>query len=231
MDLKRLVTKFVYRIEPKPEGGFIARATDPSVPPLEAATREELRKKIQEKIFAALATEFPGLNLPESSQREFAFHVERTPEGGFSIHSADPKADIIHAASENELQSRLIERALGFAGKHIMPEMAQALLGKDLSGNIKVRVNRTSSVTTALKSQQMSVGVDPNSQLSASDQFTPEASSLQDATITTADMSKITGTIDNSPITPEGSSLRTFFRLLLAFLVIAALIYFFFNRH
>ena len=73
MDLKRLVTQFVYRIEPKPEGGFIARATDPSVPPLEAATREELRKKIQEKIFAALSAEFPGLNLPEGSQREFAF--------------------------------------------------------------------------------------------------------------------------------------------------------------
>ena len=40
MELKRLITHFTYRIEPKPEGGFIAHATDPTVPPLEAPTRE-----------------------------------------------------------------------------------------------------------------------------------------------------------------------------------------------
>src|SRR5205807_9887900 len=41
MEIKRLITHFTYRIEPKPEGGFIAHAADPSVPPLEASTREE----------------------------------------------------------------------------------------------------------------------------------------------------------------------------------------------
>jgi hypothetical protein len=59
MDLKRLITQFAYRIEPKPEGGFIAHATDPSVPPLEAPTRQELQKKIQERIFAVISLNSP----------------------------------------------------------------------------------------------------------------------------------------------------------------------------
>src|SRR5438034_7388212 len=55
MVLKRIITKFIYRIEPKPEGGFIAHASDPSIPPLEAPTRLELQQKIQANISAALA--------------------------------------------------------------------------------------------------------------------------------------------------------------------------------
>ena len=63
MELKHL-TKIIYRIEPKPEGGgFIARAADPAVPPIEAPTREELQQKIQAEIFGKLAAEFPGLKL------------------------------------------------------------------------------------------------------------------------------------------------------------------------
>ena len=70
MELKRLITHFTYRIEPKPEGGFIAHATDPTVPPLEAPTREELQRKIQANIAAGLASEFPGLKLPLENQTQ-----------------------------------------------------------------------------------------------------------------------------------------------------------------
>jgi len=54
MELKRLITHFTYRIEPKPEGGFVARASDPTLTPLEAPTREELQQKIQANIKPAL---------------------------------------------------------------------------------------------------------------------------------------------------------------------------------
>jgi hypothetical protein len=47
MELKSLITHFTYRIEPKPAGGFITHTTNPTVPPLEAPTREELQRKIQ----------------------------------------------------------------------------------------------------------------------------------------------------------------------------------------
>src|SRR5215467_4154143 len=90
MELKRLITQFTYRIEPKPEGGFIAHPTDPSVPPLEAATRTELQQKIQANITAALAADFPGLKLPlENKEVKFAFHVEPQPGGGFILQSTD----------------------------------------------------------------------------------------------------------------------------------------------
>jgi hypothetical protein len=64
MELKQLIKSFCYRIEPKPEGGFIARPTDPSIAPIEAATREELQQRIQAKVSETLAVEFPGLKLP-----------------------------------------------------------------------------------------------------------------------------------------------------------------------
>jgi len=69
VELKRIITKFTYRIESKPEGGFIAHASDPSLPPLEAPTRLELQQKIQANISAALAEEFPGLKLSADNQQ------------------------------------------------------------------------------------------------------------------------------------------------------------------
>ena len=94
MELTNLIKRFAYRIEPKPEGGFIARSTDPTVPSLEAATREELQQKIQANLVAALKEKFPNLKLPASlpSQElkpgvQYQVHVERNPGGGFSVHS------------------------------------------------------------------------------------------------------------------------------------------------
>lgn len=72
MGIRHLITQVAYRIEPKPEGGFIARARDPNVPPLEAPTREELLQQVQAKIAAALNTEFPGLKIPITG-RQIAF--------------------------------------------------------------------------------------------------------------------------------------------------------------
>jgi hypothetical protein len=64
MELRQLIKSFTYRIESKPEGGFIARPTDPSMAPLEAATREELQQMIQARASETLAREFPGLKVP-----------------------------------------------------------------------------------------------------------------------------------------------------------------------
>lgn len=43
---KTTVANLNYKIEPKPEGGFIARSNDPSVQPVEGATHEEVQQKI-----------------------------------------------------------------------------------------------------------------------------------------------------------------------------------------
>ena len=222
MDLKRLITQFAYRIEPKPEGGFIAHATDPSIPPLEAPTRQELQKKIQERIFAAISAEFPALKLPpDGSQRQFAFHIERTPEGSFSIHSADPNADVIHASTDDELQNHFLQKIVGFAGKHFMPELQQALAAQG-TADVKIVLNGKTAVTLG-SNQANLAGLPQDPQLATQSSAPPTAATLTDA--------GISRTIDNSPITPERSNFGTILKLALALLVIASLIYIFLQRH
>jgi len=50
MDTKTITTKFRYRIEPKPGGGFVARAEEGPAESIEGATREEVQQKIDDKL-------------------------------------------------------------------------------------------------------------------------------------------------------------------------------------
>ncbi len=128
MTLTRLVTKFTYRIEPNAGGGFIAHASDPSVSPLEAATREELQAKIRARIASDLATEFPGLKVPlDRPGHNFEFHIEVKPSGGFTLQSADPNALPIDGATHDDLQSPVVEKLIGIAGQRAAPELALAV--------------------------------------------------------------------------------------------------------
>ena len=210
MELKRLVRQFAYKIEPKPEGGFIAHPSDPAVPPLEAPTREELQQKIQARIADALATEFPGLKLPsaEGKERTFSFHIEHTPQGGFAIHSSDPNEQVIEANTHQDIESRLAEKLIGFVGKNLAPELSQALAAQGNTGDIKVVVDRK-TFTAKTHSGQASSG--------------------------TQDLQSITplelNAGDNTPITPESSGAWSIVRFLLAALVIALMVYLFLHRH
>jgi hypothetical protein len=60
--MKPQKTSITYRIERKPEGGFIARSADPSMPAIEAPTREELSQKIQAEVLGKALP--PNLKLP-----------------------------------------------------------------------------------------------------------------------------------------------------------------------
>jgi hypothetical protein len=233
MELKRLITHFTYRIEPKPEGGFIAHATDPTVPPLEAPTREELQRKIQANIAAGLASEFPGLKLPlDNQQLKFAFHIERKPGGGFSIHSSDPNAQLIEEATHEEIESHFAEKLIAFVGKRFLPELSQALAAQG-SGDIKVFVNRKTDFTVNAGSHTLSLGIARD--LPAAGSIQTDDATIEDAKLGNAKTANATfGTagdaIDNSPITPETSSSWTIFRFLLALLIIATMMYFFLRR-
>jgi hypothetical protein len=219
MELKSLITHFTYRIEPKLEGGFIAHTTDPTVPPLEAPTREELQRKIQENIAAGLASEFPGLKLPlENQQLKFAFHVERKPGGSFAIHSADPDAPLIEGATHEEIESHFAEKLIAFVGKHFIPELSQALAAQG-SGDIKVFVNHKTGFT-----------VNAGSHTIQTDDVTREYAKLVDAKTAIASLGGVGDAMDNSPITPETSSSWTIFRFLLALLIIASMMYFFLHH-
>jgi len=223
MDLKHLITHFAYKIEPNPVGGFIARATDPSVPPLEAPTREELQQKIGERILQALSSEFPGLKLPaEGKPIETSFHGERRPGGGFSIHSADPNAPVLETADQQEFESKFLEKFLGFAGKHLMPELSHAIAAQVGSGNVKVVVNGKTSLRVRSGPQGITFGPQTSSAAQSESTEMPKL-------IDTSAGPSIGGTISNNPITPESSNAWKVFGFVLLLGIVGGLVYLFFQ--
>lgn len=227
MELKRLISQFTYRIEPKPEGGFIAHASDPAVPPLEAATRQELQQKIQANIAAALAAEFPGLKLPaQAGQVNFAFHVERKPGGGFSIQSADPNAPPIEGATHEEIESPFAEKLINFVGKHFAPELSEALAKQGGSGDIRVFVKRNVGLTLKAGGHTVTLGTAGNlmpTGLSQSQAGTAAAAQLAKAQ-TNVDFARA-GTVDNRPITPESNNSWAVLLVLAGMVILSALTY------
>jgi len=212
MDITRTFSKFVYHIEPKPEGGFIARPGDPSMPAIEAPTREELQQKIRASISANLASEFPGLKLPlEKCGLNVSFHIEAKPDGGFIAHSSDPNQSPIEGATRDEVQSRLADRFAGTLGKPAFAELVKALVKEVRSGDVQVSVNRKTAFTTSfgkptLPDVGMAAGQDTNTE----------------------------GAVDftgNIPIVPSEGGNWALFRFLLVVVVIAVFVYFFLHRH
>jgi len=224
MEIKRLAEKYVYRIETKPEGGFIARASDPNVPPLEAATRDELQQKIQSTVLAGLGVDFPGLKLPAGwGEMKFSFHVEKQPDGSFDIHSSDPSAAPLNAASHDQVESHFAEKLIEFAGKHMLQEVPEALRAQMASGDIKVFIKKSSgfTFTTSRSSDQApQMGSVQGSDVSA----VSPAISNRSSSVT---LSSSGTPIDSSPITPGNEGSGKFLRILLILLALAAVAFFF----
>lgn len=246
MEFKHLVNKYVYRIEPQPGGGFIARASDPSVPPLEAATRDELREKIQGAIFARLSDEFPGLTLPLKAEgKQFAFHVEHNAQGGFDIHSSsDPGASPVTAATHDEVESHFAEKLIAFLGKGFASELA----AHGATGDIKVFVKTTGfTLRTGGNNEAaphplgLSTAADTEAGLAQDRSSATPLLSIPslDATASKpnignrvlADTSASDGPISRQPITVGNDRSSTVVRFLLALLIVAAVMYFLFLRH
>jgi hypothetical protein len=225
MDLKRLISHFTYRIEPKPGGGFIARPNDPTVPALEAATREELQQKIQANIVNALASEFPGLKLPLEANAKYVFHVESKPGGGFALHSADPDTKPIEGASHVDIENHFANKLMEFMGNHLTPELAKTIAASGSSGNVQVFVNMKTGAKVDLNSAELKFGRPETKLVTAS---VLEFSKPSDAKAGT-NFSNLPEPVGNSPITPEAGSGK-FFRLLLAVLVIALVLYLFLHN-
>jgi hypothetical protein len=227
MELKRLISHFTYRIEPKPGGGFIAHPADPGMPSLEAPTREELQKKIQENILTGLSVQFPGLKASSGDQDlQFAFHIEHKPEGGFVVRSSDPNAEPIEILTHNDLESHFAEKVIGFLGKRLTPELSQALAAQGKSGDIKLSVNRSTGVTINTGSRTLTLGPGRKLPPTSVPSTTPPIE-VVNAAPTDSRAGTLGGTISNAPIVPEASSSGKIFRFLLLLLVISGLLYFF----
>jgi hypothetical protein len=225
MEFKRLFSQFTYHIEAKPEGGFIARASDPTLPPLEAPNQMELRQKIQDSINAAIATQFPGLKLPPNNR--VSFHLERQSDGTLAFHSSDPNAPATGTVPHEEVESRFAEKMIGLFGKHFIahlpPEIASQLppeLAAQIgSGDVKVFVERKiggqsnvgSPSLTGASQQTM------NQNPSIAPQFSNTISNSNFSTTST----------DNSPIVPARSNAGPILRFLLTLLLLFGVMYFY----
>lgn len=204
MELKRLISQFTYKIEPMPEGGFVAHASDPSVPPVEAATREELQQKIRANMATALATEFPGLKLPQENKGlKFDFHVGHKPGGGFILESTDGKELPVVGGTHAEIENKFAEKILGALSKGLMPELSKALAERAGSGDVKAVVNREAG-------------------------FSINSSKASSTGIIQADKAQAADLLNraNSPITPEANKLWPFIRFLIAAIIFAVIIFF-----
>lgn len=211
MDLKRLISQVSYKIESNPNGGFIARSTDPNVPAIEASTRDELLKKLQQNTVDFLAAELPGLKLPfDGKAPRAAFHVERTLSGGFSIHSADPNAPVVHTSDEHDLQSRLLETFLNFAGNRLTPDLSKALAAQAGTASIKIVVNGKTAFQTNSGSQ--AAITNPALQNAATDIPKLDA----------------TGALDGRPIIPEPSNVGRILKFVVWALILGCWAYLYF---
>ena len=225
MELKRLVQQLNYRIEPKPEGGFIARCTDPSVPPLEAATREELQQQIQARLRAVLQEKFPGMKLPpmQNKQVEWQVHIDRKPGGGFSVHSDPQGASNVSQASQEKMD-HFAEELLGFVDKHF-PGLSQALAaqvgGKDIE--VFTQTSEVKKISPFAAAQGLLPTQPMQTAIAKPEDVRVEATTIENANFNSAALA-------NTPITPEAGGNWKLFRTLLLFAIIAALVYFFVLR-
>src|SRR5215469_11719378 len=144
MDIQTITKKYAYKIEPKPEGGFIARATDPTVPPIEGATREEVQSKIRETVFVGLSQIFPGLKIPvQSKNTKLEFHIDRKPEGGFAVHSTELGSPLMTPATHEKVD-HLTEQLLGFVDKHF-PEFSRELAEGAVTDEVQIVTKQTTA--------------------------------------------------------------------------------------
>lgn len=228
MELKQLITHFTYRIEPKPEGGFIAHSSDPTVAPLEAPTRLELQQKIQAAIAATLGAQFPALRSAIDGQTtNFAFHIERKPGGGFILHSGQDEP--IEVGTHDDLEGHVAEKLVNFVGKHFAPELAQALATQGTSGDIKVTVNRKIGFAMKAGSHSVSFGRDLPAQGTQLDGAKVEDAKLA-AVQPDPNLGNIGQSVTNQPITPESSGNWTMFLFLLFVLTAAVIVYILLHR-
>jgi hypothetical protein len=223
MDIQTITKKYAYKIEAKPEGGFIARATDPTVPPIEGATREEVQAKIRETVFSGLSQAFPGLKIPpQTKNAKLEFHIEKKPEGGFAVHSTEVGPAAM-APATHEKVDHLAEQLLGFVDKHF-PEFSEALAASATSEEVQIVTKQTTAKGIGLPGSVRDLLPAPPMKSESNDAGFMNSTGGS-RTSTTSD--SFGNTISNSPITPQASSSWAMLRFLLAVLAIAGLVYFF----
>jgi hypothetical protein len=215
MQLKEMMQKFVYRIEAKPGGGFIARALDPAVPPLEAPTREELQRMIQAKVLSGLGESFPALKIPvQSGQHTLELHIDRKVDGNFSVQSHEVGGAEMDPATQEKID-HYAEEILGFVSKHF-PHLSEKIAEQVREAALNAAQGQTTTLAGQSVPQQPSGPYisGPNAQTDVK----VERTTLNNAVVL------------NTPITPEAGGSKGVLLVIAGLLALAGLYYFLYYR-
>ena len=104
MDSKTITTKFRYRIEPKSEGGFIARAEEGSGETIEGATREEVQQKIDDKLTVLVEGMLHNDKLTQMVG-DILHDPKKVGAAEFKIGGAQIRVNVTTTASTNRLST------------------------------------------------------------------------------------------------------------------------------
>lgn len=213
MEIKRTISRVIYRIEPKPGGGFIARCDDPTVPPLEAASRFELEQQIKDKISSEVESQIPGLKITLEKKI-----VSFDNKNGSSIFQAG-----VEGGAKQAVEQWLTDKAAALVEKKLPPELLDQLKNQNLSGDIKVKVTKFGGTTNFRREYVISKG-NAGQLLSRFLGRQKNSGALQPTAPVSSSFSD-TSLDGNSPITPVSSS--SFPRFLAAALVVIGILFFF----
>jgi hypothetical protein len=235
MEFGNILSKFIYRIESKPGGGFVATCKDPSAPAIEGATRQEVQRKIQDSIAANLGTQFPALQSAlADNDVKLHYHIEAKPGGGFVIHhgnpnSLDPEHAPIEGSTREHLENLIESKIFSAIMDRLPPELHQQVADKLDSGGLDIDINRKISVSSRGSPFTPVIGKKSAVSDNASAFGTADRSS-SNADLGTMNQSPITRYDGNSPVQYEKSSGGTVLRFLLAVAIVAAMLYLFLHR-
>jgi hypothetical protein len=203
MEIKRTISRIAYRVEPKPEGGFTARCSDPNVPPLEAASRFELEQQIKAKITAEMETQFPGLKIRLDQSEEKSVTFSTKANGSVFSSSSDSSLQPGEGGVKNAVEHWLADKAVSLVEKNLPPDLVEQLKHQQVDGKIKIAVTKVGAEGKVQRNYVVSNGSDLISRVLQGAQKASGA--LEPSNPVSASFSG-TDLGGNSPITPASSS-------------------------
>lgn len=215
MEIKRTISRVIYRIEPKPEGGFIARCDDPTVPPLEGASRFELEQQIKDKITSQVESQIPGFKI--SLEKKIVSFDNKSDGGAISQPG-------IEGSAKQAVEQWLTNKAVALVEKKLPSELVEQLGKQSVSGNLKVTVTQLGGKTNSRHEYVISNG-NAGQLWSRFLARQTNSGALQPTAPVSSSFSN-TSLDGNSPITPASSS--SFPRFLAAALVVIGMLFLFF---
>jgi hypothetical protein len=223
MEIKRTISRIAYRIEEKPEGGFIARCSDPNMPALEAASRFELEQQIKTKITAEMESLFPGLKIPFDQSETKFITLETKPDGSIFPESSNSSLQPVEGGTKNAVEQWLTDKAVTLVEKNLPAELVDQLKNRKLSGNVNIKVTKFGGKTNFRREYVISNG-NVGQLLSRFLGRQKDSGALEPSNPVSASFSG-TNLDSTSPITPGSNS--SFLRFVAAALVLIGMLFFF----